>query len=1387
MSDKLSFQVIDARDYHESASDSDTSEGEELTDVYYIRLFGRTALNDTVYPDKSVCCTIKGFTPFFFVKLPVGWTNTKVKTFYSYLSGINKKLQEYKVIEKRDFDGFHGDDTSKFIQLIFQSSKAMKNTAYLLTSDRYWSGKKLVEYKFELYESNIDPVIKFMHIKNLRGCSWAKISTTKIAESEHSTCEVDVECHWTDVQCDQDSATAYSRLRILSYDIEVMSSDPDGGFPQAHREGDKVIQVGLTYNYYQQNSCYFKQLLTLDTCEPIQDVEVISLPDERSLLSKFVSLILEQDPDIICGYNIFGFDNKYLHDRAARFGSNFASSFSRWSRLTGVNCSFLEKKLSSSALGDNILYMYESDGRVQIDLLKVVQRDHNLESYKLDFVSSHFNQNAIKNLQSFTFETPNTSGLEAGGYFHIKTIDKTSGVEDLDHEKYQVVSIDGKRVVFTGKPIELDMTLYDLKWTMAKDDIPPKKIFEYFKIDAYHRSLVGKYCIKDCVLVNFLMEKLDVISNNIAMSNVCWVPLYYIFIRGQGIKSFSLVAQQCRQAGYLIPALKKENFTNQKDRHFGEYNIVDIDMCTFEGCRYHAASDTPIKMKEYIDTKDLVCPHCERVQYYTEYEGAKVFEPIPGVYWEPITVLDYASLYPRSIISRNMSWETQVFTDRYDNLPNYKYYEVSYKDSRGNTVNCKFAQKKDGTLGIIPKILFNLLDERDATKKLMKHEKDPFKKKILDGHQLALKVTANSLYGQLGAITSPVYRKDIAACTTAVGQQMLGIAQQFVEERLVPMLDEIDSEEVLKRFLPNHKDVSEEWQLIKNIKDNYTMVPKVIYGDSVTSDTPILVRKNNHVYVKVISELGKDWVPYEYFKPWESNLREKEQSLTDFEVWTDGKWSPIKRVIRHKTKKSIFRVQTERGVVDTTEDHSLMTDKGEQIKPKSCVIGETLLLHSFPEFDKAKNKSSFIVFNEHLLDDIPDWVLNADFDTRTSFLDRIHGLGIHESVLKSALWSQPVLHTRSKLIAAKWYYFLCSLGHEMTIDEIQGLYVLKHASTLDKNFKVKSLCKVRETESDEYVYDLETEAGIFQAGIGQIIVKNTDSVFVNLQMKNKMGETETDREARVRCMKVGMLAGELIKPLLDYPHDLEYDKTFHPWLVVCKKKYAGPKYEEDPDKFHMTYMGIVLKRRDNAKIVKKVCGGILNILLKEKDYKKVEMYTKEILDNIIENKFDITYFVTTKTLKGYYKGKKLSNDSSGKIGDSGTWSWYDVNCTVSHVQLCQKMRKRDPGSAPQVNDRVSYVQVVIPDKGKKKILQGDKIEEVSFVLNNNLNIDFNYYIANQIMTPACQFLELIMKNPEEKLFKPVLDELEFRKNRRTKILEKMKSTQTSFDFCTIEF
>ena len=145
-------------------------------------------------------------------------------------------------------------------------------------------------------------------------------------------------------------------------------------------------------------------------------------------------------------------------------------------------------------------------------------------------------------------------------------------------------------------------------------------------------------------------------------------------------------------------------------------------------------------------------------------------------------------------------------------------------------------------------------------------------------------------------------------------------------------------------------------------------------------------------------------------------------------------------------------------------------------------------------------------------------------------------------------------------------------------------------------------------------------------------------------------------------------AGELASKFLKNPHDLEYEKTFDPFLLVSKKRYVGMLYETDINKAKCKSMGLVLKRRDNAPIVKDIYGGIIDILMKNRDIEKSVNFLDECLNNILNGNISFDKFIITKSLRSGYK-----NPSQ-----------------IAHKVLADRMGQRDIGNKPSAGDRIPF-------------------------------------------------------------------------------------------------
>ena len=244
-----------------------------------------------------------------------------------------------------------------------------------------------------------------------------------------------------------------------------------------------------------------------------------------------------------------------------------------------------------------------------------------------------------------------------------------------------------------------------------------------------------------------------------------------------------------------------------------------------------------------------------------------------------------------------------------------------------------------------------------------------------------------------------------------------------------------------------------------------------------------------------------------------------------------------------------------------------------------------------------------------------------------------------------------------------------------------------------------------------------------------MIVHNTDSVFFKFNLRDaKNGQKIKNKEALIYTIELAKQAGELASKFLKKPHDLEYEKTFWPWALLSKKRYVGMLYEENPDKGKMKYMGIVLKRRDNAPIVKDIYGGVVEILMKEKSIKKSIKYVNKNIESLIDGQFPIEKLLVTKSLRGYYKNPNQ----------------------IAHKVLAERIGLREPGNKPGSGDRMNYAYI---KNSNKKALQGEKIETPDYIKENNLTLDYGHYISNQIMKPLLQLFALELEKIEEYKFR----------------------------------
>ena len=743
---------------------------------YVVDVFGRTAEDDVVK------VRLTGFSPYFYIKYDESYTSaTLIKKLEEVAMQNNRKYGNEKQVrffslkitteEKLDaMNGFTGLKTTKVWKVVCPSLQLYK------------AAGRAADKVFTTYETDLPPYIRLFHELDLFPASPFSFE----ADAEQAPEDVNVDaCYTIDYNEIKACPNEKIGMYLLSYDIEVYSDS--GNFPVATNEKDEIIQIGMSFRYSDDMLNTHRRLVLVNRgCDKSADssVEFIACKDEKDLLNKFRDIIHAENPDAICGYNTFGFDDGYIAERAnrlhipMRLGRIDPNS---WKDDSYLSRDYLEteKKKFELASGTFAVRYFQIPGRLPVDLMLSVRREQNLDSYKLDNVATTFLRDKVTQVvelagartQMYEIHTKNTRGLFAGNLVRFDVVTNTINPYK-DGSKFPVKEVHPKKFIVElprGNYLFDDLSADDMKkleWSFSKDDVSAKFMFASHNGTSADRALVAKYCIQDCDLVLTLMAKLDTLVNARGMADVCRVPIQYIFLRGQGIKIYSAVVYNASKRNQII-----------------------VSQEGFEGD--------------------------------SSYEGAIVLSPKIGMYLDqPIPVLDFNSLYPSNMIAYNLSPDTLVYVKRYNEdgklvamfgadgkqfkEEGYRIDEVSYDEVyNGTTVKtiCGYVQPKDTqTVGILPMTLDLLLKKRKETRKLMETIEDESQKSVLNGLQLAYKVVANSVYGQCGSKTSPIRKLEVAACTTAAGRDRIQDAKKIVETEFGGQVIYGDTDSIFIKF-----------------------------------------------------------------------------------------------------------------------------------------------------------------------------------------------------------------------------------------------------------------------------------------------------------------------------------------------------------------------------------------------------------------------------------------------------------------------------------------------------------------------------------------------------------------------------------------------------------
>ncbi|KAH6916141.1 delta DNA polymerase [Coprinopsis sp. MPI-PUGE-AT-0042] len=364
--DTIIFQQI------EVVNSTDYSQGGTV-----LRMFGVTR------EGHSVLANITTFLPYFYVVYPRGFTDELIEPFKDHLNAQfdSPLVKRVERVMKKSILEYRGDDNSPFLKLTIVEPRDVPKVRGL-----FEDGKCHYEGLFEndnvktTYESNIVYPLRFMIDTKVVGMNWIEVPAGKytvVAEAQRkSTCQIEIDVPY-------DAFISHAPEGNWSFDIECAGRK--GVFPEASI--DPVIQIANMVTRQGESQPFIRNVFTLNTCSHIVGSQVLSYEDEAQMLQSWRDFVSQVDPDVVIGYNIGNFDFPYLMDRAAALK---IEKFPYLGRFKKIKTEVKNTHFSSRAYGNRDSKETTLDGRLQLDILQFMQREHKLRSYSLNSVCSQF-------------------------------------------------------------------------------------------------------------------------------------------------------------------------------------------------------------------------------------------------------------------------------------------------------------------------------------------------------------------------------------------------------------------------------------------------------------------------------------------------------------------------------------------------------------------------------------------------------------------------------------------------------------------------------------------------------------------------------------------------------------------------------------------------------------------------------------------------------------------------------------------------------------------------------------------------------------------------------------------------------------------------------------
>jgi DNA polymerase elongation subunit (family B) len=667
-------------------------------------------------------------------------------------------------------------------------------------------------------ERKITPVLKFLGIRELPSAGWmrgAGIKATK--EDQESTRKHEYFVNFQDLVALSEEESMKMPIplpKAMSFDNEANSTYLNS-MPKAHRPGDKTFQIAYTMldpPNAGRKKTYRKYLISMGNPDDIEGVTIFRVKSEADVYVTLSRKMREEDPEVVIGFNILGWDINYMIQRCRDF-CRCLGEFDLMGCIIGKHAEKAEISWDSKGAGKNKFEYLDAEGRVFIDLLPYIKRNYKLDNYRLATCCEQL------------LKTANKDDLKPKDIFkawrkHLAAYDKP------ENEKLQ-------------------------------------------REASAELGRVGKYACQDSWVTLQLYEKLSIWADLTESATVCQVPMFYMYTEGQQIKMYS---QVYRYAFHNNIVVESKGYIAKDDEYYEGAYVTDPKKGLYRKIvPFDFAGLYPsIMMAHNIDHSKLVADQsipnedCWVMEWSThrfcncpkdEFPGKKAPKMKDGTTKRVCAEYKYrwlrhevsgkgvvptllegliaARKKTRKIIAAN-AVEIKALKKIVSNeLLSEENFSALKETVKTFVTNKYFNEALEIVQIKLEKGLLiresplhtsasqssaEILTEEERIKILERIEQLESLNLVLDRRQNAYKVNANSMYGAMGARVGSLPFLPAAMCVTYMGRTNIKRVNKFIEEEKSGIVIYNDTDSAYC-FFPDfeNKTIQELWAFAKQI------------------------------------------------------------------------------------------------------------------------------------------------------------------------------------------------------------------------------------------------------------------------------------------------------------------------------------------------------------------------------------------------------------------------------------------------------------------------------------------------------------------------------------------------------------------------------------------